>query len=87
MHHSAFGAGYGHGTDEGATTEARAREIGLELDATYTAKALARCLRAMEAGETGSEVMFLDSLSSAPLAEHLAEAPVGLPGEIEALLV
>jgi len=38
------GRGYGHPTEEGGRATEAAREIGLELDPTYTAKAFARAL-------------------------------------------
>lgn len=43
--HSALGPGYGHATPEGRAALASARDTGLSLDTTYTAKALAALSR------------------------------------------
>lgn len=68
-----LGAGYGHPTadSEAALLEARAR--GLELEATYTAKAFAALRK--RAGEQGGAYVFLQTLSATPRATLLEGAP------------
>jgi len=83
---SAIGDGYGHATDEGLLAMEQAGARGIHLEPTYTAKALAACLRAMSEGRTGSEVLFVDTLNSRPLAPLLAEAPEDVVPDLASLL-
>ncbi len=68
-----LGAGYGHPTPEGARAQAAAHGAGLALDPTYTAKAFAAALDAVEGGGA-RVVLFWHTLSSAPMAPLLAGA-------------
>jgi D-cysteine desulfhydrase len=73
------GDGYGHATLEGDAATARLAGIGLELDQTYTAKAMA-CLLALvrRLGQSRParplKVVYWHTLSAAPLAPLLANA-------------
>jgi len=69
-----LGRGYGHDTPAAARATHLARtELGLELEGTYTAKALAGCMdRLRESNSTGT-ALFLNTVSSCPL-------PSALPG-------
>jgi D-cysteine desulfhydrase len=61
-----LGDGYGHTTPTAAHTIHLAEErLGLALEGTYTAKALAACLDALRARPT--RALFLDTVSSQPL--------------------
>lgn len=61
-----YGAGYGVATAacEGALAWARPH---VDLDTTYSAKALAACLRSCREGDAGGTVLFWNSYNSAPL--------------------
>jgi D-cysteine desulfhydrase len=92
---SYIGAGYGEPTPAAERALALAdRELGLELDLTYTAKAFAHVLDAIAvprcAGVTGraANVVYWHTLSSAPLGPLLERAPVlaELSPEVRALL-
>ncbi len=76
--HRYLGEGYGYPTLEGAEALALAAANGLKLDPTYTAKtfaaALARVRAYADAGEKRT-VLYLNTLSSAPLAPLLTSAP------------
>lgn len=81
-----IGRGYGHATDEGRAAMEVAREAGLTLDATYTAKAFACALARVKRGDSG-EVLYWHTLSTAPLAPLLGtggDAP--LPRALAKLL-
>lgn len=56
-----FGEGYGHPTAVGAEAAARAAELGLRSEPTYTAKALAA---AFDRLDRGRRVVFLQTLSA-----------------------
>ncbi|MEE2752053.1 MAG: pyridoxal-phosphate dependent enzyme [Myxococcota bacterium] len=78
---TAIGGGYGHPTSEGMEAVEKAREVaGLLLEPTYSAKALAACIRAIVEGRTGGEVLFVDTLNSRSLT-GLLEACPPLSGE------
>jgi 1-aminocyclopropane-1-carboxylate deaminase/D-cysteine desulfhydrase-like pyridoxal-dependent ACC family enzyme len=86
------GAGYGVETSAAARALEVAREAaGLELDQTYTAKAFACVLELLrEPATSGSRtVLYLHTLSAAPLAPLLARAPAldELPDAVQRLLV
>ncbi len=84
---SAIGGGYGHATPEGLEAIERAREVaGLLLEPTYSAKALAACLRAIVEGRTGGEVLFVDTLSSRSMTGLLEETPPLSSGAMGGLL-
>ena len=55
-----FGAGYGHPTAAGAEAQLRAAELGLTVEPTYTAKALAA---ALARHEHGRRVVYVHTLS------------------------
>jgi len=91
-----IGPGYGEPTPEAERALAVAeRELGLELDLTYTAKAFARALDALAVpaavgvSGTPANLLYWHTLSSAPLAPLLERAPAlaALPPSVRALLV
>ncbi len=65
VHHEQVGGGYGHPTAAGRGAIELARSAaGLQLEATYTAKALAACLEyCLEPGRA-ERVLFVDTVSS-----------------------
>jgi D-cysteine desulfhydrase len=69
-----LGAGYGHPTPEGEAASRAAREVGLTLDPTYTAKTFASALWHVRARRAGV-VLYWHTLSSAPMARLLESAP------------
>ena len=65
-----LGPGYGHDTPEALRAmQIGESEMGLKLEGTYTAKALAGCLARLEAGAAGRHVLFMNTVNSRPLAE------------------
>jgi D-cysteine desulfhydrase len=85
------GAGYGHPTAAGAVATAIAAREGLTLDATYTAKAFAAVLTAVERAERRDRplrVLYWHTLSAIPLEPLLADAPGEdqLPADVKRLL-
>ena len=87
VHHGHCGDGYGHVTEGASRALGVASTAGLSLETTYTGKALAGLLEVVGRGETGPEVMFVDTVSSAPLDALLAEAPTEVPEELLPLLL
>ncbi len=87
VHHDYCGAGYGHDT-EGSRQARRIAldQAGLTLEATYTGKTFGALLDLAEKGELGARVLFIDTLSSAPLDDLLAAAPAEVPPEFLGLL-
>ena len=81
-----IGPGYGHPSPLTSRAVDLAASVGLPLDDTYTAKALASALT--EAGR-GRQVLYWHTLSSAPLETLLRGAPAEeqLPAAVRALLV
>lgn len=69
-----LGPGYGHSTEAGERAMRVARDQGLVLDPTYTAKAFAAALDLVQAGRH-RRVLYWHTLSSAPLAPLLENAP------------
>lgn len=69
-----LGRGYGHSTPEGDEATDMAREAGLTLDPTYTAKAFASALWRVRARQ-GRTILYWHTLSSAPMGPLLAGAP------------
>ena len=67
------GKGYGSPTKEGDSAHLEGAAVGLTLDATYTAKAFAAALHV--ARTTPQRVLFWHTLSSAPMAPLLEDAP------------
>jgi D-cysteine desulfhydrase len=70
-----LGRGYGHSTPEGDEATHIAREAGLTLDPTYTAKAFASALWHVRA-RRGHVVLFWQTLSSASIEPLLGAAPM-----------
>jgi 1-aminocyclopropane-1-carboxylate deaminase/D-cysteine desulfhydrase-like pyridoxal-dependent ACC family enzyme len=74
--HGQFGGAYGRTTAEAEEAVARAREVGLSLEPTYTGKALAQLLLDARSGRLdGKRVLFVQTYSSADLSALLAQAP------------
>jgi len=69
-----LGRGYGEPTDAGTRATEEARDVGLTLDPTYTAKCFAAALDVV-ASESYANVLYWHTLSSAPMAPLLAGAP------------
>jgi 1-aminocyclopropane-1-carboxylate deaminase/D-cysteine desulfhydrase-like pyridoxal-dependent ACC family enzyme len=69
-----LGAGYGHPSSAGAEASAVARDAGLVLDPTYTAKAFASALWHVRARQA-RHVLYWHTLSSAPMGPLLEGAP------------
>ncbi len=80
-----LGRGYGYPTDDGLRALSRAKDAGLTLDATYTAKSFAATLDVV-AGGREKVVLFWHTLSSAPLAPLLVSAPAEVPAALAKLL-
>lgn len=66
IEHKEFGQGYGYPTPNAERTLAHAREAGLSLETTYTAKALS-ALFSRKADFAGKTVLFWNTFSSADL--------------------
>jgi 1-aminocyclopropane-1-carboxylate deaminase/D-cysteine desulfhydrase-like pyridoxal-dependent ACC family enzyme len=69
-----LGAGYGHATAAGERALEAAKDFGLELDLTYTAKTFAATLDLLEKG-TERNLLYWHTLSSAPMGPWLEHAP------------
>jgi D-cysteine desulfhydrase len=80
-----LGAGYGVPTASGLDATDEAATNGLAVDPTYTAKSLAA---AMASSRAGRVVLWVHTLSAAPMAPLLADAPEEdeLPPALRALL-
>ena len=65
--HSQVGAGYATPSTDARAAAAEVRPHGLELEETYTGRALAACLAAVREGRTGPDVVFVQTASQAPL--------------------
>jgi 1-aminocyclopropane-1-carboxylate deaminase/D-cysteine desulfhydrase-like pyridoxal-dependent ACC family enzyme len=82
---SELGDGYGHPTAAGTRAESAAAGAGLSLDPTYTAKTFAHVLQRIEryrSAGTRKTILYLHTLSEAPLLPLLANAPaLGPDGE------
>jgi hypothetical protein len=82
-----LGDGYGEPTPAGDRATALARDVGLTLDDTYTAKSFAAALEAA-AGRRAGAVLYWHTLSSAPAAPLLGadtQSP-GVPLRLRRLL-
>lgn len=77
-----YGGGYGVPTEASQRAERVARELGLELDPTYTAKTFAEVL-----ASRGPRTLFLHTASSRPLAPLLASALDEVPVDLRGLLL
>ncbi len=87
VHHDFCGVGYGHDTEAGCAARGIARDqAGLVLEPTYTAKAFAGLMSLCEREVLGPRVLFVNTLSSAPLGDLLARAPSQVPAEFLGLL-
>jgi 1-aminocyclopropane-1-carboxylate deaminase/D-cysteine desulfhydrase-like pyridoxal-dependent ACC family enzyme len=75
--HDWVGRGYGHPTAAGEDATRRARSAGLPCETTYTGKALAAMIAAIEADPTGGVRMFLDTYG--PI-DHLKQPRGEKPG-------
>jgi D-cysteine desulfhydrase len=82
---SELGAGYGEPTDAGRAAMETAREHGLALDLTYTAKCFAGALDYVQTARN-ENVLYWHTLSSAPLAPLLENAPRDIPASLAKLL-
>ena len=82
-----LGPGYGYATAAGQHATREAARVGLSLDATYTAKAFAAALDRVALGQE-RHILFWHTLSSAPLAPLLVDAPPEseLPDELRRLM-
>ncbi len=76
-----YGDGYGAPTPAGEAAIATARTWGLELDSTYSGKALAEVL-----ATRGPRTLFVDTVSSRPMAPLLATALESVPEALRGLL-
>lgn len=86
--HDQLGAGYGQPSAPGEAATRRAREAaGLELEPTYSAKALAGCLAELAAMPAGGNACFVVTANSRPLHALYGGAPRQLPPELDALLL
>ncbi|MBE7483119.1 MAG: pyridoxal-phosphate dependent enzyme [Polyangiaceae bacterium] len=82
-----LGAGYGHSTPAGESATRDAASVGLELDPTYTAKTFARALEELRVpAPSRRTVLYWHTLSAAPLAPLLENAPASVPSELASLL-
>lgn len=79
-----MGRGYGHATEAGAAATEVARQAGLTLDPTYTAKAFAAALGRARTGKPG-EILYWHTLSTAPLERLLREGHAPAEGATDAL--
>ncbi len=79
-----LGKGYGYETEKGKRAMAAAADVGVALDATYTAKTFAAATD-LVATEAFSTVLYWHTLSSAPFAPLLEGAP-DLPPALGKLL-
>ncbi len=77
-----FAGGYARSNAETDLAVAKARdELGLELESTYTGKAMAALIRDHEQGQTSSaSVLFWNTYNSRPL-----DADSNLPEDVSAL--
>jgi 1-aminocyclopropane-1-carboxylate deaminase/D-cysteine desulfhydrase-like pyridoxal-dependent ACC family enzyme len=80
-----LGKGYGKPTPSSEAARRLASHDGLELDPTYTSKALACLLREAEAEMHGKRLIYLHTLSSVDMTPYLKSAPP-IPDEIFSLL-
>jgi len=70
-----LGRGYGHPTESGERASRSAAEEGLMLDPTYTAKAFGALLKDAEGHRRGRPLLYVHTLSAAPMHPLLAGAP------------
>jgi D-cysteine desulfhydrase len=76
---SQLGKGYGEPTDAARRALGVGKDAGLELDLTYTAKCFAGALECVHSARF-KNVLYWHTLSSAPLAPLLSNAPPVPPG-------
>lgn len=82
-----LGEGYGIATGAGREAGRVAKETeGLELDPAYTSKTLAALLAHARGPRKGQRLLYLHTLSSAPMAPLVASAPP-LPPSLEKLML
>lgn len=83
--HREYGDGYGRPTSSGENAMRVAHDLaGLELEPTYTAKTMASLLRHARETYEGRRLLFIHTLSSAPLGASPHELP--LPSSLTRLL-
>jgi 1-aminocyclopropane-1-carboxylate deaminase/D-cysteine desulfhydrase-like pyridoxal-dependent ACC family enzyme len=73
--HGMYGDGYGTPSPESDRAKELAAADGLTLDTTYTSRALAAMLRDAEGRRHGRPLLFVNTLSSAPMEPLLVNAP------------
>ena len=81
-----LGRGYGEPTEAGLEAMARARELGLVLEPTYTAKTFARLLQQTTEQQNPEKWLYWHTLSSAPLTPLMGSAGDRAPDALAALL-
>jgi 1-aminocyclopropane-1-carboxylate deaminase/D-cysteine desulfhydrase-like pyridoxal-dependent ACC family enzyme len=81
-----LGRGYGFTTPEAELAMKRAAEVGIQLDPTYTSKAFAAALDLVANG-AGKNILYWHTLSSAPMAPLLKDAPSSVPEAFSRLLL
>ncbi len=80
-----LGAGYGEPTDAGRRAMEIGKKHGIALDLTYTAKCFAGALDCVQSARF-ENVLYWHTLSSAPLAPLLVDAPTEIPASLAKLL-
>ncbi len=78
---SELGKGYGHATETGDRATSAAERVGLTLDPTYTAKAFAHVRSRIERAPRETVILYVHTLSQAPLEPLLTSAPPLGPDE------
>lgn len=74
LRHEGFGAGYGMGTEAGASAQAELAKLGLQTEATYTAKAASVMLADLRRNERGAPAgLFWQTLNRQPLRAALPD--------------
>lgn len=76
VEHRFFGGAYGHTTPEAEQAVARAADVGLRLEPTYTGKTMAALLADVAAGRLdGKRVLFWHTYNGVDLAPLIASGP------------
>ncbi|HKO89587.1 MAG TPA: pyridoxal-phosphate dependent enzyme, partial [Polyangiaceae bacterium] len=70
-----LGAGYGVPTPVSEAATQVAESEGIQLDTAYTSKTFARLLLDADTKRRGQNLLFWNTLSSAPMASYLAQQP------------
>jgi len=85
VHHGWYAGGYGRADHRVTQVIERAAGLGVEVEATYTAKTLGACLEEVES-TGGLRAVYVHTVNAQPLAPLLAEAPATLPERMRPLL-